>query len=228
MKFDLTPVRAENNKLTINTGDNTVNGKQNRTFADSVLLQGMMGGGQTKNANTKKLNSKTGKDERKDQFGAYNSSQEEQEDDNITSKDNNVDMLGASSNSIAFNHNGGFNGVMSRADLSDISTLTANNGPKRVFRMDLPKTPDRPEGYAKAAIGVAQGNGEDANDAPNILGMGKQNNFTRFDNKAAANMLGLSQLEDADPIQDSKNVGFGGENVINFKNQNGSNFQAVQ
>ena len=38
MKFDLTPVRAENNKLTINTGDNTVNGKQNRTFADSVLL----------------------------------------------------------------------------------------------------------------------------------------------------------------------------------------------
>ena len=51
-----------------------------------------------------------------------------------------------------------------------------------------------------------------------MVGMGKQNIFARFDNKVAANMLGLSQLEAADPIQDSKNVGFGGEHGIKFKN----------
>jgi len=214
MKFDCTPIRAENDKLVTGPGDNTANGKQNRTFADSVLLQGMMGGGQTKNANIRNLNSKNGNEERKDRFGAYNSSQEEQEEDNITSKDNNVDLLGASSNSIVFNNNAGFNGVLSRADLSDISTLTANNGPKRVFRMDLPKTPDRPEGYATAAGGFAQGNGEENNDAQNMIGVDKQNIFARFDNKVSLNMLGLSQLEPADPIQDSKNVGFRGRNGI--------------
>ena len=102
--------------------------------------------------------------------------------------------------------------------MSDISTLTANNGPKRVFRMDLPKTPDRPQGHAMAANGFAQGNGEDNNDASNMVGMDKQNVFARFDNKVATNMLGLSQLESADPIQDSKNVGFRGENGIKSKN----------
>ena len=192
MKFDCTPVRAEDNKRMTGPGDNAANGKQNRTFADSVLLQGMMGGGQTKKAYAGDLNSKAGNDARKDQFGAYNSSQEEQDDDNIAGKDNNVDMLGASSNSIAFNNNGGFNGVMSRADLSDISTLTANNGPRRVFRMDLPKTPDRPDGYATAGGGAAQGNGEDNNDESNVGAAGKQDDFARFENKATVNMLGLS------------------------------------
>jgi hypothetical protein len=38
---------------------------------------------------------------------------------------NKEDDLAASSNSIAFNHGN----IMSRADMSDISTLTANNGP---------------------------------------------------------------------------------------------------
>ena len=84
MKFDCTPIRAENDKLMTGPGNNTANGKQNRTFADSVLLQGMMGGGQTKNVKTMNKNSKNGNDERKDRFGVYNSSQEEQEDDNIT------------------------------------------------------------------------------------------------------------------------------------------------
>jgi hypothetical protein len=38
MKFDCTPIRADGKKMTTMPGENTANGKQNRTFADSVLL----------------------------------------------------------------------------------------------------------------------------------------------------------------------------------------------
>lgn len=188
MDLDTTPARADTLQRGEGTGANAdhneagANKTHNRTFADSVLLQGMIGKkhqfskgkdpfkGDQSEFEEPKAEDASPLSARRAQFGQFNYPHEN----------------AASRGAAALDPNS----FISKADMSGISTLTA--APTNQFRMAMPKTPDRVD---SKSIGKLAKQRDSLADGSAIMPHKKDFGRDGANDEDGVSQLGLSQLD---------------------------------